>query len=40
MRKKSLKSKTMTSGKLNAWAALAMQSSIPVTGVKDNSGTT
>ena len=36
--KKSLKSKTMTSGKLNAWAALAMQSSIPVTGVKDDSG--
>lgn len=37
--KKSLKSKTMTSGKLNAWAALAMQSSIPVTGVKDDLGT-
>lgn len=36
-KKKTLKSKTMTSGKLNAWAALAMQSSIPVTGVKDDS---
>ena len=37
--KKSLKSKTITSGKLNAWAALAMQSSVPVTGVKDDLGT-
>ena len=37
--KKSLKSKTITSGKLNAWAALAMQSSLPVTGVKDDLGT-
>lgn len=38
--KKGLRSKTVTSGKLNAWAALAMQSAIPVTGVNDTTAGT
>lgn len=33
-----LRSKTIKSGKLNAWRALAMQPAVPLTGVNDTSG--